>query len=242
MLVAQNLSILIVESEVFFAKKITVLVEEIGCQVAACIHNVSDALQILKIKNPDLILLNANIKHQIENLVIIAELEAAKIPIIYIANFKKNCDLTKNDKSNAIGLMIKPVDKFTLKSCIEIAIKEQAIQTNNTTPFTFNRELFFKKRGVYHKIGIDSIYFFQASGDYSLVQTFRGDFTTSLRLNKLEDLLKNYSFMRIHRSYLINLAEVTSIDIENYWLSINGHKIPFSRRIKTNLLERLPLM
>ena len=137
---------------------------------------------------------------------------------------------------------VKPADKFTLKSCIEMAMKEHSIQINAPTSFALDRELFFKKGGIYYKIDIDSIYFFQANGDYSLAQTFRGDYTTSLRLNKLEELLENYSFMRVHRSYLINLAAVNSIDVENFWLSINGHKIPFSRRIKTKLLNRLPLL
>lgn len=241
-MLAQNLSILIVEPETYFAQKVAKLVEEIGCHVAACLHNTSKVLSILKKNSPDLILLNPNIKHQTEYLGIIAKLEILKIPIIYIANFKENDNLFKSDNSNTLGLMIKPIDKFTLNACIEMAIKEQRIRTNTLTPSAFNRELFFKKGGIYHKIEIDNIYFFQASGDYSLAQTFREGFTTSLRLKKLEELVGHYSFMRVHRSYIVNLAKITSIDIENFWLSISGHKIPFSRRIKTKLLKRIPLL
>lgn len=241
-MVAQNLSILIVESEAYFAQEIVNLVEEIGGQVVASIRNISEIFSIIKRHNPNLILLNANIQEQSEGESIIAKIRALKIPIVFMDSFKEDYNLIKSDNNNAIGFLVKPADKFTLKSCIEMAMKEQSIQINTPAPFALNRELFFKKGGVYQKIDIDSIYFFQAKGDYSLAQTFRGNYTTSLRLNKLEELLQNYSFMRVHRSYLINLAEVNSIDLENFWLSMNGHKIPFSRRIKTKLLNQLPLL
>jgi len=241
-MIVQNLSILVVESETYFAQEIIKLVEEIGCQVSGCIRNISEIFTTIKGDNPDLILLNANAQKQIEDESIIAKISALKIPIVFIANFTEDFNLIKSVNNKAIGFMVKPTDKFTLKSCIEMAIKEQSIQINAPTSFASDRELFFKKGGIYYKIDIDSIYFFQANGDYSIAQTFRGDYTTSLRLNKLEELLKNYSFMRVHRSYLINLAEVDSINLENFWLSMNGHKIPFSRRIKTKLLNRLPLL
>jgi len=241
-MIAQNLSVLVVESEAYFAQEIANLVEEIGYQVVACIRNIADVFSIIKSDTPNLILLNANIQEQTEDESIVAKIRALKIPIVFMASFNEHYHLIKDDNSNAIGYMVKPADKFTLKSSIEIAMKEQSIQINAPTSFALDSVLFFKKGGIYYKIDINSIYFFQANGDYSLVQTFRGDYTTSLRLNKLEALLKNYSFMRVHRSYLINLTEVDSIDLENFWLSMNGHKIPFSRRIKSKLLNRLPLL
>ncbi len=243
-MIAQHLTVLIVESEAYFAKEVVNLVEAIGVRVIASIQNISEVFSIIKREHPNLILLNANIQEQSkEEASILTKIKALKIPIIFIASFKEDYNLIKNDNNNnAIGLMVKPANKFTLKSCIEMALKEQTMQVKQTTPFVVNRELFFKKGGVYHKIDIDNIYFFQANGDYSLAQTFRGTYTTSIRLNKLEELLQNHFFMRIHRSYLINLAEVNSIDLENCWLSMNSYKIPFSRRIKTKLLNRLPLL
>ena len=241
-MIAQSLSILIVEPESQFAQELTHLVKEIGCQVAACISDLSEVFSIVKKDKPDLLLVNAKIKQHEEDTGIIQNLNALKIPIVYIANFNENYDLVKNNNQNAIGFMVKPADKFTLKSCIQIALKEHSNQFTEIDPFTLHRELFFKKGGVYHKISIDSIYFIQSNGDYSIAQTFQGSYSTSLRLNKLEELLENYSFMRVHRGYLINLTKVTSIDSEHFWLSVNGYKIPFSRRIKTKLLNRLPIL
>jgi len=241
-MIAQNLSVLVVESEASFAQEIVNLVEEIGCHVVACLQNISEIFSFINRYNPNLILLNANTQEQAADESLVAKISALKIPIVFIASFKEDYNLIKNNNRNAIGFMVKPANKFTLKYSIEMAMKEQSIQINTPAPFALNRELFFKKGGAYHKIDIDSIYFFQANGDYSLAQTFRGDYTTSLRLNKLEALLQNYSFMRVHRSYLINLAEVDHIDLENFWISMNGYKIPFSRRIKSKLLNRLPLL
>ena len=144
-MIAQSLSILIVESETQFAQKLTHLVKEIGCQVAACISNLSEVFSIVKKDKPDLLLLNAEIKQHQEDTAIIHKLNALKIPIVYIASFNEKYDLVKKNNHNAIGVLVKPADKFTLKSCIEMALKELAGQVTEVVPFTFHRAFFLKK-------------------------------------------------------------------------------------------------
>lgn len=99
--------------------------------------------------------------------------------------------------------------------------------------------LFFKKKRTLQKVSIASIDYIQAADDYSISYTKDGYFLSSLRMKELEQLLEKHGFFRVHRSYLLNLAAVTSIDMRMHKINIAGEIIPFSRRIKKELTKRL---
>lgn len=121
-------------------------------------------------------------------------------------------------------------------------LKDIATVTSNKNGFTDHNCLFFKKKGLFQKVKINEITFIQADDDYSISYTKEGKFLSTLRLKDLEELLVHHGFFRTHRSYLVNLSEATSIDIDNNILNISGQSIPFSRRIKAQLIKQLPLI
>jgi len=92
------------------------------------------------------------------------------------------------------------------------------------------------------KVDVASINYIQAADDYSITYTKDDRFLSSLRMKELEQLLSNHGFFRIHRSYLLNLTAVTSINMTTHQINIAGGTIPFSRRIKKELIKRLSLV
>jgi two-component system LytT family response regulator len=51
----------------------------------------------------------------------------------------------------------------------------------------------------------------QAEGDYCRVHTFDRSYLSTSSLRELEAALPGERFLRIHRSYLVNLAKVASV-------------------------------
>ena len=51
----------------------------------------------------------------------------------------------------------------------------------------------------------------QAEGDYSRVHTYDRSYLSTASLRELEAALPAERFLRIHRSYLVNLAKVASV-------------------------------
>jgi len=62
---------------------------------------------------------------------------------------------------------------------------------------------------------------------------------SSYNLGIWKDLLKNYGFIAIHRSYLVNIAMIRRYHREGYVELINGTQLPVSRACKNHLVERL---
>ena len=90
------------------------------------------------------------------------------------------------------------------------------------------------------KIDIPSIYLVEAKGDYIQVKTEDKNYTVHSTLKKIEDKLPDSLFLKIHRSYIINVDKI--IDIEDNSVLIKKDVIPVSRSNRPELMKRLNLL
>ena len=111
-----------------------------------------------------------------------------------------------------------------------------------TGAFPFNDTLFFKKRGILHRIKISSILYISADDDYTITTAEKGEFISSLRLFEIEKLLEPFSFIKVHRSHLVNINKINSIDTKKNVLKVGEHEVPVSRSNKNLIIEKIQLV
>lgn len=90
------------------------------------------------------------------------------------------------------------------------------------------------------KIDIPSIYLVEARGDYIHVKTEDKNYTVHSTLKKIEEKLPDSLFLKVHRSYIINVDKI--IDIEDNSVLIKKDVIPVSRSNRSELMKRLNLL
>lgn len=90
------------------------------------------------------------------------------------------------------------------------------------------------------KIDIPSIYLIEAKGDYIRVKTEGKNYTVHSTLKKIEDKLPDSIFLKVHRSFIINVNKI--IDIEDNSVLIKKDVIPVSRSNRPELMKRLNLL
>ena len=90
------------------------------------------------------------------------------------------------------------------------------------------------------KIDIPSIYLVEAKGDYILVKTENQNYTVHSTLKKIEEKLPDELFLKVHRSFIINVDKI--IDIEDNSVLIKKDVIPVSRSNRPELMKRLNLL
>jgi len=90
------------------------------------------------------------------------------------------------------------------------------------------------------KIDIPSIYLVEAKGDYIQVKTEDKNYTVHSTLKKIEDKLPSSLFLKVHRSFIINVDKI--IDIEDNSVLIKKDVIPVSRSNRPELMKRLNLL
>lgn len=102
------------------------------------------------------------------------------------------------------------------------------------------REIFINIDKRLVKIDLNAITYIKSSGDYFDIFTETTSFTVHSTLSKIESKLTELNFLRIHRSYIINLNKI--VDIQDSNVMINNVFIPISRLKKKQLVESLCLL
>jgi len=97
--------------------------------------------------------------------------------------------------------------------------------------------LFLKSGHDYIKIEIDQISHINSDADYTDIYYEEKKLISSEPLKYWEDTLKDHEFIRVHKSYIVNLRMVEKISRNEIHLHTNT-RIPIGRTYKKILDER----
>lgn len=144
----------------------------------------------------------------------------------------------------------KPIQETQLNNVMDKFLSKQ-------TAFDNEKHLSFKNQleNKYHKISLpmqngdftivdmDDILYCEADGSYTNFHTTDNKvYTTSNNLKKVENILPQVTFLRIHRSTLLNLKHIVQYNNTGEITLSNKKKLVVSSRNKANFLRILKLM
>lgn len=115
---------------------------------------------------------------------------------------------------------------------VPVEVKKEAKEVQNDFYVNIDRRLI--------KIDLPSIYLIQANGDYINIKTEDKNYIVHSTLKKIEDKLPDSLFLKVHRSYIINVKKI--IDIEDNSVLIKKDVVPVSRSKRPELMKRLDLL
>ena len=144
-----------------------------------------------------------------------------------------------------VDYLVKPVtqerfDKAILKAEAKQVIPVKSDSNTDKAETTSGNHLYVNIDRRLIKIDIPSIYLVEAKGDYIQVKTEDKNYTVHSTLKKIEDKLPDDLFLKVHRSYIINIKKI--IDIEDNSVLIKKDVIPVSRSNRPELMKRLNLL
>lgn len=125
---------------------------------------------------------------------------------------------------------IKKAEKLQLSQNYAEAKKEETIK--NDFYVNIDRRLI--------KIDLSSVYLIEAKGDYINIKTEEKNYVVHSTLKKIEEKLPDSLFLKVHRSYIINVKKI--IDIEDNSVLIKKDVVPVSRSNRPELMKRLDLL
>ncbi|MFD0964848.1 LytR/AlgR family response regulator transcription factor [Pseudofulvibacter geojedonensis] len=139
-----------------------------------------------------------------------------------------------------IDYLVKPI-KFPrfIKAVTKIDYNTTKTTTGNNSEVKEegNNELYVNIDRRLVKILMSDIYLIQAKGDYINIKTNQKNHIVHTTMKKIEEKLPQELFLKVHRSYIINLKEI--IDIEDNSVLIKKDVVPVSRSNKPELIKRL---
>lgn len=146
-------------------------------------------------------------------------------------------------EKNAVDYLLKPLDKERFELAVKRALERMRLEQNNVGEMlrnmkaenrtSYDSHIFVQKSEKLINLSIDEIMFLEASGDYTILTTKADQFVSSSGIGKLEEILNPDTFIRVHRSTIININFLKEIEKHfNGGMIVkmqNGKSFPVSR-------------
>lgn len=117
-----------------------------------------------------------------------------------------------------------------------INLKDKA-SSSNTTPSLSKDYILVNADHKVHKIRYSDLIYIESMREYVAYHTPNGRILSLMSLKQLEKDLPSHRFLRIHKSYIINIEKVTTL--EGNMVHINDKKLPIGASYKEVALERI---
>lgn len=101
-------------------------------------------------------------------------------------------------------------------------------------------DIFIKSEGKFTRLNYQDILYIESVGDYVKYITASKHYLTHSTLKAVEEKMNREHFMKVHRSYIVNLHKIK--DIQDYSLVIEGKVIPISKLHRPDVMQRINLI
>ncbi len=199
---------------------------------------------------PDLIIMDVQLEGEWDGIETARRiLEHHEVPVIFLTSNSDAVTFSAAKKVKPYAFLSKPFRGRDLKHAIEIAIALTADKKHLTpeispvklaeeNTFVLKDRLFIKVKDRMIRVFFKDILWVEADDYYCKLITREKEYLISQTLKKFcEEFDEKPEFMRVHRSYFVNLTQVE--EIGELSLHVGKMRIPFSRSFKEELIGRL---
>lgn len=226
-----KLNCLIVDDEPMARKGVEEYVHDISFlqHIGSC-ENAHKASEFLQQQPVDLMLLDINMPH-ITGIEFLKSLNQPPLVIFTTAHADYALESYTLD---VIDYLVKPVMFDRFKRAVQKAYDYQILKASTTPSSDF---FFIKSDHVFEKVHFNDVLYVEAMQNYCILHTPARKLIAYITLTGLEEKLPQKKFMKVHKSFIVNLEKITALDGND--LFISKAQIPVSRALKDEVIARV---
>ena len=133
---------------------------------------------------------------------------------------------------NVIDYLLKPISFSRFEKAIEKA--KHRLSKSETVANYF----FVKSSGQRHRILFDDILFIESIKDYVNIKTIQQEYIVLDTLKSMESQLPETDFVRVHKSFIVNLNKIQKVDGKQVILN-SEFGIPIGDSFKNKLFSKM---
>lgn len=237
--------ILIVEDEMIIGANISLQLTKLGYEVTGIVSRGEEALNHVRQHKPDIVLMDIQLKGNLDGIETVQLMhKVIDIPVIYLTANADQEHFNRAKSTNPYAFISKPFKKMDLQHAIELIIdklepKDLTVENDDfcVSPFVQTDSIFVRRNERMIKIMIKDIYYFEADRNYCKIFAKNKDCLLVMTLKEIDEKLPQEHFLRIHRSFIINLSHVD--EVAGSHVVIGRKAIPLSKSLRAELLTRL---
>ncbi len=142
---------------------------------------------------------------------------------------------------NVTDYLLKPI---TYARFFKAASKVYEIFNKGRSLTDTDKEIFIKKNSSLVRIKYNDILWVEALENYVVINTTNDKFTIHFTMKSIENQLPIVRFKRVHRSFIVNVSRITSIEDNSVVIKMADSKkvIPIGKSYREKLLNEINLM
>lgn len=243
--------ILIIDDEPASANILKILIDkhiDFPKVIETCL-SAQDALQLIPIFNPTLLMLDIEMP-DMNGFDLLNRSAASGFDVIFTTAYDKYA--IKAIRFSALDYLLKPIDIIDLQNAVNRHIVRNNNKQLNQQPLLDNLLQNLRKKDNHpFKLALatmDQTYFFtpaeitwcEGNNNYTHFHfTGHPPVIVSRTLKEYEEMLAEFSFIRVHKSYLINLQHVKNLSKDGVIKMSDDHLITVSRRRKDDVFRAI---
>jgi two-component system, LytTR family, response regulator len=229
--------------------------QDTALEVVTECRNGTEAVQAILKYKPDLVMLDVQMP-QMNGFEVVRRIGAARMPFTIFITAHDQYALEAFEV-NAVDYLLKPYDDTRFHASVSKAKKLISMNTNDKLTgrlmdlvrghlheqHEFTETFTIRDKGREHVVPVDDIVFLRAEGNYLCLQLRDKHFLHRMTMNAVETELDPVRFLRIHRSYIVNLAHMRSArysgNNEFIFTMANNERIVSGRSYKDQIAKVL---
>jgi two-component system LytT family response regulator len=237
---------IIVDDEPSAAEIISLLLKAEAPEIEVCsiCANIDDAVKDIALHDPGILFLDVELADG-TGFDILEKFAVLNARVIFITAYEHYS--LKAIKHHAFDYILKPIDPNEFRKTLKDILGTIKTASPEHHLLDYFKKLEAKKialptRNGYKYHDIDSIIFLEAEGSYTRVYFTGGqDALISKGLREFETPLLDKGFLRVHKSYFVNIRHVTELrkDDGGYLLMSNAKTVPLSAKNREDVFDEL---
>ena len=246
-----TLKVVIADDESLAREAISIyLNEDDRFQVVKECSNGECALNSINSSHPELALLDIEMP-ELSGIEVAKRLEKPFPYLVFITAFEDYA--IKAFEENAIDYILKPLNKERFFKMLDRVYQQWELRQSewsdhktqilmelqNQTASRYLKKITSKHKGVISLIPVNTIFWIESQGAFSKVHLEGKTELTNLSIKQLEEVLDPTHFVRVHKSFMVNIDHIESLESYfhgEYILHLtNGSQVKLSRGYKENL-------
>ncbi len=161
-------------------------------------------------------------------------------PQVIIVSSKEKYAIQAFDYS-VTDYLLKPI---TYARFFKAASKAYELFNKGRSLTDTDKEIFIKKNSSLVRIKYNDILWVEALENYVVINTTTDKFTIHFTMKSIENQLPVVKFKRVHRSFIVNVSRITSIEDNSVVIKMADSKkvIPIGKSYREKLLNEINLM
>ncbi|MFN8252365.1 MAG: LytTR family DNA-binding domain-containing protein [Ferruginibacter sp.] len=202
--------------------------------VAGTFENAADALLFLKEQSVDILFLDVEMPG-LSGFELLDQL--AYLPKVVLTTSKTDYAFNAF-QYNVTDYLKKPISYSRFQSAVDKVTDSLSTAVKTPPALAGKKEdVFIKTDGKFVRLNYEDILYIESMGDYVKYCTSNKTYVTHSTLKAVEEKVEDSSFIKVHRSYIVNLKKIK--DIQDNTLLIEGKVIPISKSLKSDVLQKI---